>query len=159
LGLDFKFTVIGGLPSSDSRFDFLKKINGYQLEIVEHLDWGDNDAVPEALSCFDVGVMPLVSDPKTEGKCAFKIIQYMGVGLPAIASPVGENSVVIQDGLNGYLADDTDEWVQYLSDLSQDSELRYSIGSRASHRVKDSYSYEYAIPKVVNALKSVVYEN
>ena len=39
--------------------------------------------------------MPLVSDEKTLGKCAFKIIEYMGAGVPVIASPVGENNVVI----------------------------------------------------------------
>ena len=47
--------------------------------------------------------MPLPSDKWSEGKCGFKLIQYMALGIPAVASPVGVNSIIIEPGINGYL--------------------------------------------------------
>ncbi len=54
------------------------------------------------LSQFDIGVMPLPDDQWTKGKCGFKVLQYMALNIPTVASPVGVNTKIIQQGKNGF---------------------------------------------------------
>ncbi|MCB0188240.1 MAG: glycosyltransferase family 4 protein, partial [Caldilineaceae bacterium] len=82
----------------------------------------------EDLHSFDIGIMPLPDDPWTRGKGGFKAIQYMGVGLPVVASPVGINTEIITHGVNGFLADTPAEWQQALATLVRDATLRCELG-------------------------------
>ena len=84
--------------------------------------------------------MPLPDDEWTKGKCGLKGLQYMGLGLPTIMSPVGVNSEIIQDGVNGYLATDTDEWVRKIGWLVEDADLRSRLGAEARRTVEEHYS-------------------
>jgi len=59
---------------------------------------------------FDIGIMPLPDDEYSKGKCGFKLLQYMALGIPSVASPVGVNSKIITDGKNGFLANPHEEW-------------------------------------------------
>ena len=61
------------------------------------------------LASVDIGIMPLGSDDWSKGKCAFKILQYMSMGIPVVASPIGMNKEVITHGVNGYLAETEEE--------------------------------------------------
>ncbi len=103
----------------------------------------------------DIGLMPLVDTPRARGKCAFKALQYMGVGTPAVISPVGMNSEVIQDGVNGFLAGNEAEWRDKLERLIVDPELRRRLGEAARETVRTRYSHEANYPKLKAALLSV----
>jgi glycosyltransferase involved in cell wall biosynthesis len=92
------------------------------------------------LSRFDIGIMPLPDDPWAKGKCGLKGLQYMGLGIPTIMSPVGVNTEIIQDGVNGFLAGDTQEWVDKLTRLIDDPELRRTMGTEARRTVEARYS-------------------
>ena len=52
----------------------------------------------DAISSFDVGIMPLPDGPFQRGKCGYKLIQYMACGLPVVASPVGVNRQIVYHG-------------------------------------------------------------
>ena len=67
------------------------------------------------IETFDIGVMPLNNDEFSKGKCAFKALQYMACGVPCIVSPIGTNIEVVKEGLNGYYADSSEEWIKKLS--------------------------------------------
>ncbi len=114
--------------------------------------WAYRDEI-EDLHSFDMGVMPLTDDPWSKGKCAFKLIQYMAVGLPAVASPVGMNKEVIKDGFNGLLAQEDAEWVEKLSLLVEDRQLREEIGRRARASIKERYSLEANAPRLADVLR------
>lgn len=92
------------------------------------------------LQSFDIGIMPLDDNLWTRGKCGYKILQYMAVGVPTVASPVGFNKTLIQDGQNGFLAATPDEWFGKLSQLIMGPALRKEIGMNGRRTVEQGYS-------------------
>jgi glycosyltransferase involved in cell wall biosynthesis len=109
----------------------------------------------EDLFAFDIGVMPLRDDARTRGKCAFKAIQYMALGIPAVASPVGANVELIQHQVNGLLPCNVDEWVDYLSLLICNGQLRQRLGTAGRETIIDRYSLQAMLPELVNLLQQV----
>lgn len=107
------------------------------------------------LQGFDIGIMPLADDPWTRGKGAFKAIQYMGVGLPVVASPVGMNAEVVVDGKTGFLAATDAEWQQALTTLINDAALRQQFGLAGRKRVEERYSTAVNGPKLLHVLRSI----
>lgn len=101
--------------------------------------WSPETEVKD-LSHFDLGIMPIPDDEWARGKCALKALQYMAMGVPAICSPVGANSEVIQHGENGLLAATTDEWVSCFETLVDDGALRHQMGNKARQTVEKGYS-------------------
>ncbi|MEN8248144.1 MAG: glycosyltransferase, partial [Bacteroidota bacterium] len=75
-------------------------------------------------------------------KCGAKGLQYMGLGIPTIMSPVGVNTEIIQDGENGFLASSDKEWVDKISRLIESSELREKLGQAGRETVVKHYSVE-----------------
>jgi glycosyltransferase involved in cell wall biosynthesis len=106
---------------------------------IEGLPWRRATELAD-LGAMDIGIMPLPDDEWAKGKCGLKGLQYMGMGLPTIMSPVGVNSEIITDGVDGYLATTTDEWVEKLSRLVEDADLRRRMGEAARRTVEQRYS-------------------
>ena len=96
----------------------------------------------EDLSEFDIGIMPLPDDEWAKGKCGFKGLQYMSMQIPAVMSPVGVNTEIIEDGVNGFLASSDDEWIEKLSLLIDSEELRRKLGADGRKTVLEKYSVE-----------------
>ena len=105
------------------------------------LPW-KKDRELEDFRSMDIGLMPLPDDEWTKGKCALKGLQYMSFGIPCIMSPVGVNSAIIQNGVNGFLASTRSEWVDSLSKLIDSFELRQSIGKAGRNTVVNHFSIE-----------------
>jgi glycosyltransferase involved in cell wall biosynthesis len=108
---------------------------------VKGLPWNKATEIKE-LSTFDIGIMPLPDDEWAKGKCGLKGLQYMALEIPAIMSPVGVNSEIIQHGENGFLATTTDEWVSAISELTESMEKRNAVGMAARKTVETKYSVE-----------------
>ena len=85
----------------------------------------------EALKRSHVGIMPLADDSFARGKSAYKLIQYQAAGLPALASPVGENNHLIRPGVNGFLPQTPEEWAAALRKLHDDRECRRRCAEQA----------------------------
>ena len=88
----------------------------------------------------DIGIMPIPDEEWSRGKCAAKALQYMALGIPAVCSNVGANKDVIEHGVNGFLAESSDEWLNYVGQLVQDRELRIGFGRKARKTVVEDYS-------------------
>jgi glycosyltransferase involved in cell wall biosynthesis len=108
------------------------------------------------LSEIDLGVMPLPNNPFEKGKCGYKIIQYGASHKPSIASSVGVNKQIISHGLNGYLADTTEDWVAYMSKLINDKALRSQVGINARINVEKNYSSQINGKILEDVILSVV---
>ncbi|MBN2138818.1 MAG: glycosyltransferase family 4 protein [Sedimentisphaerales bacterium] len=97
---------------------------------VEKRIWSSGTEVPDLVTS-DIGLAPLPDNHFTRGKCGFKILQYAAAGLPSIASPVGVNSEYVRDGVTGFLASDTKQWVEKISRLVEDGQVRAAMGENA----------------------------
>ena len=107
------------------------------------------------LSCFDgmgIGLMPLDDSPWARGKCAFKAIQYMALGIPTVASPVGMNAEVIRHGDSGFLASGKREWVDELDRLLSNPDLAGRVGAAGRRRVEERYSLAVISRRLVEIL-------
>ncbi len=103
----------------------------------------------------DIGLMPLVDTPRARGKCAFKALQFMGVGTPVLLSPVGMNAEVIEPGVSGFCASTTEEWRNALERLIDDPALRERMGRAARDRVASYYSFDTHLPRFRAVLEAV----
>jgi glycosyltransferase involved in cell wall biosynthesis len=88
----------------------------------------------------DIGLMPLPDDAWSRGKCGFKALLYMALAIPAVVSPVGVNTEIVEDGENGYCAADEYAWLTALSRLIREPELREKVGRNGRDTVVDRYS-------------------
>jgi glycosyltransferase involved in cell wall biosynthesis len=99
--------------------------------------------------------MPLLDNEWNQAKCAFKAIEYMACGLAVVCSKVGENNYLVKDGLNGFLAKDKDEWTEKIKRLILDSKLRERLGKEAQKTIKEKYSYQVNVPKLIEIFKKL----
>jgi len=107
------------------------------------------------LKSFDIGVMPLSDDLWSRGKCGLKLLQYYGVGLPAVCTPVGVNRDIVEHGVNGFWARTPEEWTFHLKKLMEEEALRKEMGSKGRKKVEAGYSYEVNAPKILQVLRTV----
>jgi glycosyltransferase involved in cell wall biosynthesis len=91
----------------------------------------------------DIGIMPLVDDQEwTKYKAATKLVQYMALGIAAVASPVGVNAEILKDNRVGMAAANDDEWFDCLRTLVDDAELRRNLGIAGRALVESRYCIE-----------------
>lgn len=98
------------------------------------------DTETEDLLRFHIGLMPLNDDIISRGKCGFKAIQYMALGIPPLVSPVGVNTDIVQDEANGFICEEEKEWEETLEKLLLQPGLRKEIGKAARTKIEESYS-------------------
>ena len=120
---------------------------------VRKINWSEGSEVEE-LKDIDIGVMPLIDDPWSWGKCGLKILQYCGVGVPVVCTPVGVNRDVVKDNLTGYWATDKDEWVEKISLLIEDSGKRKEMGIAGRKVIEEGYTKEVNEVKLFELLKA-----
>ncbi len=118
----------------------------------EFADWSEESEVTE-LQAMDIGIMPLPDEPWARGKCGYKLIQYMACAKPVIASPVGVNSSIVNDGYNGYLAGNSEQWLAALERLIGSADLRAQMGRRGRRKVEAEFSLNLVGPKVALILR------
>jgi glycosyltransferase involved in cell wall biosynthesis len=88
----------------------------------------------------DVGLMPLPDTEWSLGKCAFKMIIYMAVGIPVVVSPIGANRDVLQRADVGLAAADANDWHEALRILFCDRKRAADLGNAGRQLVEDNYS-------------------
>lgn len=106
---------------------------------INYIPWHKQTEISDLLS-FDIGVMPLSDNQWAAGKCGFKALQYMALGMPVVASPVGVNQHIVQHQQNGYLANTPTDWVDYLSQLIESAPLRAKLGQHGRQFIEANYA-------------------
>lgn len=106
---------------------------------VRFRQWSEATEV-EFIQRFSVGLMPLEDTPWTRGKCSFKMLTYMAVGIPVVVSPVGMNTQVLAQGLCGFAAHSREEWVDAISTVLADQAKAQQMGVVGRCIVEANYS-------------------
>ena len=136
--------IVPVLQQLQEQYDFDIKIicnenPGYDLKNLTYVEWSEDNEVSELATCH-IGLMPLLMDEWCEGKCGFKLIQYLALGIPAVSSPVGVNNIIINHGTNGLLCYTDTEWYEAIEMLLLDKELRHKMGLAGREKVVKNYS-------------------
>ncbi|MFW5758664.1 MAG: glycosyltransferase family 4 protein, partial [Bacteroidota bacterium] len=127
------------------------------LPDLENIRWSREKEI-EDLNVIDIGIMPLPNDPWSKGKCGFKGLQYMALEIPAVMSPVGVNNDIITHGLNGFLAKDEKQWIEILSKLIENKDLRERTGAEGRKTVEEKYSYDSQKDRYVRIFQNLINE-
>lgn len=164
-----------GWIGSPSTFKYVKQIAPVLKQLVarynvkinivgakEDLGFGDNmhyiswteDSEVESILDFDIGIMPLEDTPWELGKCSYKIIQYMACGVPVVASAVGMNKEVVQEGEQGFLVTSEKDWFTALEKLICNTSLREALGTKGRAKVAKEYCLQQTQGKLTSLLKN-----
>ncbi len=129
-------------------FDFIviaDKDPQLPLKNYEFVKWNRENEVSDLLR-FHIGLMPLFNDEISKGKCGFKAIQYMSLGIPAVVSPVGVNSIIVENGVDGFVCDSVQDWTNSLDQLLTNASLRTVMGNAAREKIINNYSVKSSTP-------------
>lgn len=105
------------------------------------IPWNKEREIEDLLN-LHIGLMPLEEDLWAKGKCGFKAIQYMALGIPALVSPVGVNVEIVDDQVNGFICKNEEDWEKYLQLLIENPTLREEMGAKARPKIEQNYSIE-----------------
>lgn len=111
----------------------------FELKSLEYVKWKKESEIEDLLG-FNIGIMPLVNDKWANGKCGFKALQYMSLGIPALVSPVGVNSRIVDHGLNGFICDSPEEWETAIETLLLNRETLGEMSKQTRKKIIDHYS-------------------
>jgi len=122
-----------------------------QMMDVEKCLWSEQTQDSDLIMS-DIGLAPLPDNLFTRGKCGHKILEYAAAGLPVVASPVGVNSEYVREGVNGFLAGNCSEWIDKISRLVRDPQLREQMGRTGRTNV-ERFDFKVLGKQLINLVK------
>jgi len=144
------FKLIG--MRGESRFlDLFRSIPGLTLETTPWMTTVDH--VPNQVRQLDVGLSPLVDDPFTRGKSPVKLLEYMACGVIVVASRVGTQEEIVQDGYNGFLATSPEEWATKLEIALTNQSQHDLMRRRAVDTIRQQYCTDVCGQQLVAILR------
>lgn len=144
--IQYLHEIIPVLQQLETQFSFTflvisDKEPTFSLGSLQYIPWRKSTEMDDLLR-MNVGVMPLTDDKWAKGKCGFKALQYMALGIPALVSPVGVNTEIVDNGTNGFICAAPDDWCAHLAKLLTDFSLREQLGKNARRKVETHYSVQ-----------------
>lgn len=123
-------------------FDFIviaDKKPDINLNSLIFIPWNKQTEIQDLLK-LNIGIMPLPNTEWAKGKCAFKAIQYMALGIPAVVSAVGANIDAVPNGMAGYVCSSEEDWYMRLKELLQNVQVRATMGVAGREWVEQQYA-------------------
>ena len=147
----------GILATVAAKHPFTLKVSGAGRPVnlpgvdVQVVPWSMAEEVSLFNTC-DIGVYPLTDDDWSRGKCGFKAIQCMACGVPVVAAAVGVNRDIITHGVNSMLASTPQEWIDGLTTLLTNPELRQQMAVAGRQTIEQRYSLRVTAPQLARVL-------
>jgi len=147
-GVDLRLVVVGDGPLRSQLEQTAKDLPNLAGRAVFP---GMVQKVRSWLNSFDAFVLPSLSEGMSN-----TLLEAMAVGLPPVATRVGGNVEVIEEGRCGLFFAPRDEaqLAAHLSELARNEELRHSLGSRARQRIESQFS----LTRMMNDYKNLYCE-
>jgi glycosyltransferase involved in cell wall biosynthesis len=117
----------------------------------EFIPWTENSEVAD-LHKIQIGLYPIPATEWSLGKSSLKALTYMAIAIPFVATAYGTNFRIMENGVQGFLAANEEEWKQALLKLIDDMDLRKRMGQEGRKRVLERYSVQANITKYQEAL-------
>lgn len=141
--LDEVYSVLAEL---EKKFSFELHVIGdvpprFKLKSLKFIRWSKESEINDLLN-FNVGIMPLPENVWAYGKCGFKALQYMALGIPAVVSNVGVNANIVDHDVNGCICKTKEDWYNNLSRLITDKNYLLKLSNNTREKVLRSYSVE-----------------
>jgi len=161
---------LGYLESLAEVFNRLAQRYTFRVKVISRLSKGKTFVLPgvktqfvewtydsEVTECreFDIGVMPVPQTSWGAGKCGLKLLQYMALAIPGVATDVGANREIVAEGVDAFLADSPEAWEQKLASLIESPALRERVGLAARQKAETRYSLKVLAPKLAALLKGI----
>ncbi len=147
---------IVGACGNKQLYEAFSDIPGVETVFVDQICWSDPVAVQNHLAEFDIGLYPVFDNEFNRHKCGFKALEYMAMQIPVITSPVGGNKDIVAEGIDGYHANDKNEWVGALEKLITDPEQRKKFGQAGRRKIKTQYSISESARKLAGIIDALV---
>jgi glycosyltransferase involved in cell wall biosynthesis len=64
----------------------------------------------------------------------------MSLGIPALVSPVGVNTRIVDDGINGFICSSNEDWKNAIEKLLSDKALLLEMSKQTRKKITDHYS-------------------
>jgi len=145
-GREFIFRIVTD-PTAESRVPLTRTLP------IDFRPWKYPDFISQ-LSSFDIGVCPLPEDKWTKGKSGYKVLEYMALGIPTVASNTSGMATIIENEVDGYLVSSAEGWFKKLQLLMDSPSLREKVGEAGRKKVVNRYSPEVMIPRWIQVLEA-----
>ena len=144
---DARLVLVGPLPLPDALQPWADR-----LEQVAYVEWR---RLPFELARLDVCIAPLAANRFNGCKSDIKFLEAALVGVPLVASPVGQLGETIRDGVTGVLAEGSARWTSALSELIEDGARRKRIAEAAREQVMRDRTSAALGPSLVESLDAL----
>lgn len=139
---NLQFKIIGGIFTVHGLSNIVSK------------EWDLSEEIND-LQSFDIGIMPMPDNEWSWGKCGFKLILYMSIGIPCVCFSSGVNREIITDGVNGFLVNTEEQWIEKLSLLITRPDLRKRMGLSGRKIAEERYSVRANALKFLEVLRNI----
>jgi glycosyltransferase involved in cell wall biosynthesis len=124
---DFELHVICDVPPK------------FELKSLRFIKWTKENEISDLLK-FNAGLMPLPADIWAKGKCGFKALQYMALGIPALVSDVGVNAEIVDHEINGFICRKESDWYDALEKLICNPVFLQKLSMHTREKIVNRYS-------------------
>jgi len=138
-----KVLIVG---KGDERYRFYLQAKVDELKLSPHIILaGFNEDIPQILRCIDIFCLPSLYEGFSRS-----ILEAMACGVPVVATRVGGNVEIIQDGVNGLLVPpgSPEKLASAIRKLLKDRETARKMGLEGRRLVEENYSIEKNVRKI-----------
>ena len=135
---------------------YFNDTSNIELEIPTNLNWQNDDWLYAEIAKFDIGVSPMTNHPFNRSKSAFKAKQYLSVGVPTIASDVGENKRFVLHNKNGFVCKESKDFLIAIQRVAEMNDKEYFEMSKNALIRKEEYSVEKYCYTLIEKQKNTI---
>lgn len=110
-------------------------------ERIAMIDWLPIDGYPAGMKNMDIGCCPLSDTKFNRAKTYIKAMEFAAGSAPVVASPT-VYSQIIEHGVDGYIAETVDDWVESLSLLIEDYSHRRQVAKAMLAKLRKHHNLE-----------------